>query len=218
MERNDILSSLDDLNPEEKQISQALAFLRLVVENNPKKTAEQIRVRPDVQQALEIINRWISDVGELVDEVIKIVPKQAVKDITKSVDKTLSSFEAEISISDQRLGEWRDGSESSEAWAAKIILRMSWLIDWIRAQVEGLTLGAPYKRWNCRMSPNSCVYCRGLNGVVLPAGKSFKTEAKKLGFTRIYGGLFGPKLHPRCMCYLTPVSQEEFDSLTDTKK
>ena len=53
------MTTRDTGHLDQVDVMEALAFLRLVVRNNPRRTAGQIRTRPDVQEALEIVRRWV---------------------------------------------------------------------------------------------------------------------------------------------------------------
>lgn len=214
MNRAELLALIESLNPDNTQIAGALGFIRLVVENNPNKTAAQIEKRPDVQQALQVIQDWVDQAESVVTEVVNALPVgqgAAARDL----GKTLDTFEFDVDVSDSNLEKWRLGEESREVWTARMLLRMNWFVDWLRGVAGNLLIGSPYKRWVSRLAPNTCKYCAGLHGVVLPMGKSFLAEAKKLGFKRPYGGLYGPPLHPRCQCWLVPVTQAEVDALSE---
>lgn len=216
--REELLALIDSLEPS-AEIAQALAFIRIVVKNNPLKTADQIAKRPDVQQALKVIEKWTKAAEEVAVEVMSTLPVPTSA-MARDLGKTLDDMESDVQVNQTNVDTWRLGETSPDSWAARIMLRMSWLVDWLRKTVGNLTLDAPYKRWVSRLADNTCRYCRDLHGVVVPMKKSFAPEAKKIGFTRTYGGLYSPPLHPRCQCFLAPVFQVEYDlmvgKLTDT--
>jgi hypothetical protein len=215
--REELLALIDSLNPEAQEIAAALGFIRLVVKNNPMKTAEQIRRRSDVQQALRVIEDWVKSTEEATVQALLSLPVAKSK-IAQDVGKTLDQFEAETDITDENLDTWRVGEQTDEAWTASMLLRMTWLVEWLRKLVEGLTLTTPYKVWRSRLADNTCKWCRALHGTVLPAGKSFAPTLLALGYPKkyLYGGLYAPGLHPRCACWLEGVSQTEYQTLVDT--
>lgn len=213
MTHEELITLIDSIETDTKEVAEALAFIRLVVKNNPKKTPAQIMQRPDIQEALGVIDGWLRKAREAVEAVAAELPAEAVEIATGAATETLDKLETDTRIED-RIGEWQASDEPPESWAAKIVLRMQWFIDWLRSMVEWIALGAPYKRWVSRLDEKTCKFCRGLHGAVLPVGASFAIEAAKVGFTRIYGGLFAPPLHPNCRCTLRPVSQARYNQLT----
>lgn len=211
MTREELLALIDTLEPENTQILQALLFLRLVVENNPMKTPEQIEKRPDVQQALKVIQDWVDATEAAIVQIIPVLPA-GKGPISTDLGKTLDTLEDEFKVNETNIDQWRQSEVLKEQWGASILLRMTWLVDWLRKTVENLTLGGPYKRWVSRLAENTCKFCRGLHGTVVPSGVSFLPAAKKLGYKHAYGGLFSPPLHPRCRCYLLAMSEAEYEA------
>jgi hypothetical protein len=207
-----LLAQIDALHPGDHDVAAALAFIRLVVANNPNKSAAEIVARIDVQHALAVIDGWLSDSRLAVTALVGEIPA-AAEIVRPAAADTLDRIEFDTRV-ENRIGQWRADAEEPETWAAKIVLRMQWFRDWLAKQAAWATLGAPYKRWVSRLDPKTCVYCRGLHGVVMPVGASFAIEAGRIGYRRIYGGLFAPPLHPRCRCRLEPVSQTEYDAIT----
>jgi hypothetical protein len=205
----DFLGRLDALQPDNTDVSEALAFIRLVVKNNPGRPAQEIMARDDVREAMAVVDDWLDDTRALVQSLPN-PPGTA----TAATNQTLTGLERDTRVTDARLAQWADSPEPADQWAAKVVLRMQWLLDWIEKLAGWLALGAPYKRWVSRLDPTTCKYCRGLHGAVLPATASFALEASLLGYTRVYGGLYAPPLHPRCRCWLEPVSQAEYEALS----
>lgn len=202
MEKQEILSRISQLNPSNFPISQALAFLRIVVENNPTKPASDIAKRTDVKSAQKVINDWVDEVQKLMDEAFSLLPRVAARALVASIYPTLQGFKDEVNLTESRIGTWKL-DQTKEISIAKIILRMNWTLEWLSAQLELSDKKGKWKTWNCRMAPNSCTWCKGLNGTTIRNYASFKATAKKLGWKRPYGGLFAPPLHPSCKCYLT---------------
>lgn len=213
MTREELLDQAQSLEPT-PEITQALAFLMLVTRNNPDKTAAQITRRTDVQEALAVIEAWVSKANAAVDALTQSLPPQVAVTISREARRTVRGIRDDAQVTTARAGEWHALSDQEATnWSARIVLRMQWFMEWLRGQIESLLLSAPYKKWMSRLAPNTCRYCRALHGVVLPAGASFAVEAVKAGFLRVYGGLYAPPLHPHCQCWVVGVSQAEFDSL-----
>jgi hypothetical protein len=206
-----LIDSLDTSN--HPYLTGALSFLRSVVATNPMKSAAQLQERPDVQQALQIIAKWVADAKTSTAGLVTLSPVGAAQVIEAATRPTIDAVVHDTSLVD-RQEEWL-ASDDHTSWAAKIILRMQWLKDWLHKQAGWVALDAPYKRWVSRLDASTCTFCRGLHGTVLPVSSSFMSTATALGFKRPYGGLFAPPLHPRCRCELEAVSQAEHD-LADT--
>lgn len=216
MDPQELLALVDSLEPEGQSLPDALALLRLVVINNPEKTATELRERSDVRDAIAAVELWLADASAAVIVVAGALPVAAGRAMRRDTALTLTKFREDITFNDARIGEWREDPTPHEVWGSRIVLRIQWFLDWLRRQVEWMGLRASYKRWVSQLAPNTCSYCRALHGVVLPVGRSFAAEARKVGWTRIYGGLFGPPLHPSCQCWLEAFTQEEYDALVDT--
>jgi hypothetical protein len=214
VDREALLELIESLDTKSHDLSGALGFLRSVVATTPTKSAAQLEGRPDVQEALQVISDWVADAHKAAQTLETLAPQGAGRLVAEQVDKTLDGFTHDTSL--DRIDEWRDDDTPVDTWAARIILRMQWLKEWLRAQVDWLGLGTAYKRWVSRLDASTCKYCRGLHGTVLPVGASFLTAAAQLGYTRTYGGLFAPPLHPRCRCRLEGVTQAEYDRGADT--
>lgn len=210
MTHDEVLALIDALDPEnDRDLTAAIEHIRLVVGNNTKTAIATLNARPDIQEALGIIDAWVERASTALDESSRLIPGAA--DVVRQGEETLDGF---ISDTDpERRDTWKDQSEDPQSWAAKIILRMSWFRDWLRRQVESSNLATPYKRWVSRLDPKTCRYCRALHDTVIPVGESFVAAATAAGFRRIYGGLFAPPLHPRCRCRLVGVNQAEYDRL-----
>lgn len=212
MDKSEILALLDELEPQRTNVSEALAFIRLVVSNNPLKSAADISKRPDVKQAQAVLLDWVDRAETVVKEVVKDLPKSARNVVFEDSNKTLESFKKDVTITEVRVSEWLADENNATRWSASIVLRMTWYVDWLRRIHEFSNFDAPYKRWVCQMRENSCSYCKAMNGTILSKGRSFASKAKQVGFKRVYGGLYAPGLHPRCLCFLVPATKEEYDA------
>ena len=204
MSPEEILNQIKTLDPKDRNISAALSLLRLVVQNNQDKTVQQLLARRDVRESIGAIQDWISEAEKIAESVAAELPRGIARKVREDTSKTLSKLTEETAFNEERLGAWKSDSIEADAWAARVILRMQWLVDWLRKQAEWMKLKSPYKRWVSRLAPNTCKYCKALHNVIIPIGESFAVEAKKAGFERVYGGLWGPPLHPSCQCRLVP--------------
>lgn len=174
----------------------ALSFLNLVVENNPDRDLTEIEARPDVQEALEIILDWFDAVEDFVEETF---PTPLMESDISAVKTTLDR--ATDDIVERKV--W-----SSPQRTRQLRLRLGWLIDWllIPLYLIGLFLdpSTTYTRktWISRLTPNTCSVCRALHGVTIGIRDSFEPYARRAGWTRFYGSLLTPQLHPSCQCSL----------------
>jgi hypothetical protein len=212
--KTEIQSRLNLLQPERTRISAVLAFIRLVVLNNPTKSTADINKRSDVKQALAEVNDWGQEVSVVAKDIVNLLPSSKMaKPIFDAVTTTVDKLKQDTRITEQNRDEWEKSTQDRESWGARILLRMSWLLSWLGSQLNNLTIEYPYKIWRSRLAPNSCRFCRGLNGGILPINQSFRAEARRLGVKRIYGGLFAPPLHPYCQCTLLGISEEQYEAI-----
>lgn len=189
--------SLPDLSRRlTEDVVAALSFLNLVVENNPGRDLSEIEARPDVQEALEVILDWFDAVEEFVEETFPTPDMDAdIRAVKTTLDRATDDIvEKKVWASPQRTRQLR--------------LRLDWLIAWllIPLYLIGLLLdpSTPYTRktWISRLTPNTCTVCRALHGVTIPINASFEPYARRAGWTRFYGSLLTPQLHPNCQCSL----------------
>ena len=207
------LADIEKLDPgNSPDVNVALTFLRLVVRNNPNKTAAELMSRPDVQSALSVVDTWFDTAAKLVSPAIlqsPLVPDgntatQAAGAALADLHKTLAKMRSETRFTDSNVSYWKTQEPHAEqSWTAKLLLRMGWFTRFLAALL-GLTTprGAVSKTWVSRLAPNTCSYCRRLHGVTIPVSESFAGYAVAAGWAKPYGGLYGPPLHPSCQCWL----------------
>lgn len=195
---------IEQLDPRnDTSLKSALAFLRLVMRNNPDRPIEEIFGRPDTQSALTVVNNWISEAERTAVVVIAespVIPAQAIADVSAEVEDTIAKLRRDTDVTEENRDSWREDTKDLP-WIARIILRMWWLIQWLLGLV-GVPLGALTKTWISRLAENTCRFCRALHGTTIPVGDSFAAYARRAGVKRVYGGLYAPPLHPRCQCRL----------------
>jgi len=206
--KEELRAKIYGLDPGAWQIAEALTLLRLVLENNPQKSVEEITKRSDVVEAISAIDEWLTETAQAAKALAGMLTPKIRSAIDNDTSATLVKLKADTRFSRDTMLE-----STTQKWGAGIILRMRWLLAWMVRNLD-LVMDAPYKVWRSRLAYNSCRFCLGLHGAVIPAKSSFRPLARKLGWTRFYGGLFGPPLHPSCQCWLEPVSQAVYDELT----
>lgn len=173
------------------EVRDAIAFLNIVVSNNPSKSLDEISERTDVKEAVGVIFDWLGNVTALTDSF----PIEMAKD-RKAVAKTIATMRGEV-----RGKVWADPKKSN-----LLFVRMVWMMDWIIMVWEFLKAFQAkryqYKTWISRLSETTCKYCRAMHGITIPIGNSFIVHAKKAGWKRAYGELLTPNLHVNCRCTL----------------
>lgn len=206
------LDQIDALDPgSSNDVKLALTFLRLVVRNNPGKSAADLSTRPDVQSALAVLDSWFNTAENLISPAIlqsPITPAtvvgHAAADSLADMLRTTDKLRQETAFTDANIDYWKSQEPQEEtSWVAKVLLRMGWFARFLAA-ILGLDVpsGATHKTWLSRLAPNTCSYCRRLHGVTIPLDDSFAPYAVAAGFAKPYGGLYGPPLHPSCRCTL----------------
>lgn len=208
MTPDEIFDLIEDLHPDKnKDITEALAFIRLVVKNNPKKTAAQIYARSDVKEALGVLEDWSKKALEASKQVVVEVPKKVATEVVDQATETVTGIVEDVRPTETTVEKWRE--DDPTAWAAQIILRMAWFVEWLLGQANTFLLTGKYKRWVSRLAPNTCKFCRALHGTVVPIYASFAPAAIAAGYPKkyIYAGLFSPPLHPRCQCTCVSVNR-----------
>lgn len=174
------------------EVREALAFLALVVRNNPSTNIVIIMARTDVTEALDVVFQWLNRARQIVNTLPEVVEedRQAALGTIEGLERSM---------------------EDDEAWAYDITSRMFffrcvWFLEWLMILTRFLELLAnsnyATKTWVSRLAPNTCSYCRLMHGTTLPIGSSFAPQARAIGWTRVYGSLMTPPLHPRCLCVL----------------
>lgn len=197
------LAALDPRG-ENSAVSIALAFLRLVVRNNPNAKIMDMLARPDVKSAHQVISDWLSRARAASTSILTdapSVPDWALEGVKTEAQGTLAKLRRDTRISRANIAKWRD--DDPTAWAAQIVLRMNWFREWLQThQDQQPPAGAQYKTWVSRLAENTCKYCARLHGTTIPITDSFAPYAQGVGFPKVYGGLFGPPMHPNCQCGL----------------
>jgi hypothetical protein len=206
--KEELRAKIYSLDPGAWQIAEALTLLRLVLENNPNRSIDEILERTDVIQAIETIDEWMDETAQAAQALAGMLTPKIGIAIRADTSTTLAKLESDTRFSRETMLQG-----TTQKWGAGIILRMRWLLAWMVRNLD-LVMDAPYKVWRSRLAYNSCRYCLGLHGAVIPAKNSFRPLARRLGWTRFYGGLYGPPLHPSCQCWLEPVSREVYEALT----
>lgn len=187
------MASYADLKGELGKVKKALAFLNLTALNNPHMSADELRKRPDVEEALTIVQMWL----DVIDQVASQFPP-FMKEDKKAVRGTVKKMRTEL---------FAEYAWTNPKATDNLVVRMHWLLEWLIWPFTLMLalLDGKYtkKTWNSRLTPRTCQHCRALHGTTLLLTDSFAAVARGAGWDRVYGSLMGPPLHPSCQCYLT---------------
>lgn len=209
---------IEGLKPSDR-LYKAVSFLMLVSKNNPHKTAAELSMRPDVQQAKEVIDTWTDNIVDAVElaETTTSVPITIVTEteIEVPVKDAVDKFKEDTDM-DKNHDEWSElDNDRREKKVASLVSRSSWIFEWVDKLIKWL-LGPEkkWKRWHSRRLPNSCRVCVAMHGVTIPIEASFAPYLLERG-GKPYGGTFTAHAHPRCRCSLRYLSDEELDDTED---
>lgn len=170
-------------------VKAALAFLNTIVASSRSQSIIEIEQRPDVQEAIRVIHDFLDDVLRLT----QTLPDSMQAD-RMAVLKTVSRMREDMQ---DRI--WTDPRATNTFWT-RLVWLMAWLI-WPFLLLDAIASKRFTKKtWISRLSDNTCTYCRRLHGVTIPIDASFAPAAIAIGWTRIYGSLMVPPLHPSCGC------------------
>jgi hypothetical protein len=206
--RQDLLQQVDGLDLKDPDdIARALAFLRQVVINNPGRPVDEIATRSDVTSAAAAVNGWLTRARAAGQNVADNVLASAQDEIRVSVRQTLGQLAHETNLSAVNAATWQSqGADAITPETAKVVLRMTYLKDFLAHTTRQMLRDLPYRRWVARKDKVCCSYCKALDGTVVTADESFAQAAARAGFLKIYGGLYGPPLHPNCRCRIQAVT------------
>lgn len=179
----------------QEDVTDALAFLNLVVENNPGRDLTELEARPDVQEALGTILDWLDEVQDFVEETL---PQPRMEADIEAVQQTLDR--ATTDVVDRQF--WATPHQTRQ-----LRLRLEWLMDWLLLPLQLIAVllsnnPPTRKTWMSRLDPTTCRYCRALHGITIGVNDSFEPYARAAGWARVYGSLLTPPLHPRCRCQI----------------
>ena len=183
---------LDQLQGElTTDVAAALAFLNLIVQNNPDAEQSELEQRPDVREAQSTVLLWLAAILILTQDFPEWLSEERV-----AVEDTVARMRDEI-----LKGVWMVVKLTN-----LILVRFQFLVDWLRgpiALIEAFESKQYTKKtWISQLTWSTCTYCRRLHGTTIPITASFAPYARAVGWTRVYGDLRSPGLHPRCRCTL----------------
>lgn len=205
--RQDLLqqvAGLDLKDPDD--VGRALTFLRLVMINNPGRPPEDLTTRSDVTSAIAVVEGWLTRARSVAAAVADQVIGSAQDEIRSSLQQTLAKIALDTQFSAHNALTWQaQGADAVVPETAKIILRMHYAQDFLDQTVRNMLRDLPYRRWVARKDKVCCRYCKALDGTVVTAEESFAQAAASAGYLKIYGGLYGPPLHPNCRCRIQAV-------------
>jgi hypothetical protein len=185
---------------------EAVAFISLVMRNNPHKPIEAILARSDVQSALTWPFNNAADKSKAIIENAFAGLDSPFKDSVKN-DLDGMAAEAPVKItSEMKDPERQTLAQRLLAWLQKLERRAAMAVDvgTTRAitELNALQAHSGFKMWVAQIEElNTCSHCRGLHGMVIPWDQEFpyNTGQRNLG---VYGDLQGPPRHPNCRCHL----------------
>lgn len=179
------------------EVVAALALLAVLLADNEDEEDEDAALiivlgLPSGRRAIRVLLRWVEEAASFVT----LFPI-SMDDDGNALDVTTAQLKRDIEVNYV----W-----ASTKGANSLVARMTWLTNWLKETIKFLdTLQDrkfTQKTWMSRLRPETCTYCRKLHGVTIPIWDSFREHAIEVGWTRIYGALYNPPLHPNCQCRL----------------
>jgi hypothetical protein len=188
----------------------SLVHLRLVVRNNPLARAADLLARPDIGSVVDLLGRWFDRAEALIDRLAAETPLSPAGDTIQAdaMRETIARMRTETAINDQNVDQWQAEDPAEEqAWLARMQLRQGWFASFLEALLGAeVPAHASTKTWTSRLDSRTCSYCARLHGVTIELTESFAGHARAAGWSKVYGGLYGPPLHPSCFPAGTPVA------------
>lgn len=212
---------------------EALRLLVLVMENNPKKTPQQILLRPDVSAVLRqpyleaaakskalLANAW-SDAETLAVKHTRAEMKTLGVDWAgHSLDAAL--LDALTDDLDRNAKAMRDRFRAAMADPARAKARLTGVAEDGKRRARYSTQVAVWgaasevrdtaadaaglgKMWVAVLDAQTCSHCKALHGTVLQAGLEFPADAGGTVLGVYRDVLIGPPRHPNCRCVLALV-------------
>lgn len=211
---------------------EALRLLILVMENNPKKTRDQILKRPDVQAVLrKPYEQAAAKSEELLHKAwadAEVLSVKHAKGEFKLLGADWKGHSLDTALLDALVGDLHKNAKAmrsrySEALSGDLKgstdkLRLvatdgsrrarysAQVAVWgVAAQVRDSAAAAAglNKMWVAVMDSQTCSHCKALNGMVVGPGEEFPVQIEGAPLLKVYMGvLYGPPRHPNCRCVI----------------
>lgn len=208
-----------------------------MLQNNPHKSKDQILKRPDVQSALRQPYEQAAAASEKILkaawDAAEAETLKKVKGEFKLLKEDWKGHETDKALLDSLVGDLHANAKamrsryreilmnpSSKGLGARLLslgsdarLRASYSTSvaiWgVASQVRdsAFSLAGLNKMWIAVLDGVTCSHCRGLHGMVIPAGRQFPVDVGSKPLKVYKGKLFGPPRHPRCRCVIVGVKR-----------
>lgn len=219
---------------------EALRLLVLVMQNNPKKTRDQILSRVDVQAVLrEPYVLAAAKSEELLHkawgEAETLAVKHAKADF-KLLGEDWKGYELDLALRDALVADLHANAKAmrkryreamSDPATARDRLTMvaedgkrrsrysiQTAVWGVATQVrDTATFKAGLnKMWVAVMDTHTCSHCKALNGMVVGPGDVFPADAGDTVLRVYRDALYGPPRHPNCRCVIVPTKLKKSKS------
>lgn len=211
---------------------ESLAFLNLILKNNPLKSPQQILARPDVQEALrepyetaaekseELLRKaWAeseADSVQMLKGEFKLWKEgwkghaadlglldSLVSDLHKNAQAMRTRYRTALISPQKDLKASLSGIAKDASRRAGYSLSVAVWGAATSVRDSAYARAGLNKMWVSRMDEKTCTHCVRLHGKVVGPGEEFPKDTPGAAFLKVYGGkLLGPPRHPNCRCVI----------------